>query len=158
MSSNILKNKVLVVLSVLLALMLVQAGSAASVEVRGMLYDTSSTDGANISWDFTTFSGFTFPVNKYSNFVSGCGEHLYFEDKGDSPSIGSANPTANVIDEGELVYFVKQYTDKFKVYSEETSVTKVTFIILSPCLGKHTVPLIMMQPTSQKENVSSSCC
>lgn len=136
MSSNILKNTSLVVLSVLLALMLVQGASAASVEVRGMPYNTGSTDGANISWDFTTFSAFTFPVNKYSNFASGCGEHLYFEDKGDSPSIGCANPTANVIDEGELVYYTKQYPDKFKVYSEETNVTKVKFYYTLPMLGK----------------------
>lgn len=136
MNSTSLKNIVVTMLVILLMLTSIQGCTAAPIEVRGIPYDTGSTDSANISWDYSTFSGFTFPVNKYTNFISGCGEHIYFNDKGGDPVIGSANPTSHVIDEGKLVYAVKQYPEKFKVYSEETDVTKVGFYYLLPLFGK----------------------
>lgn len=137
MRSIYLKNIVPTMVVLLLTLAFIQGCTAASVEVRGLPYDTGSIDGANFTWDFSTFSGFTFPVNKYTNFANnGMGEHLYFEDKGGNPSLGSSDPTASIIDEGELVYYIKQYPDKYKVYSEESNVTKLSFYYTLPMFGK----------------------
>ena len=64
--------------------------------------------------------------------MNGSGEHLYFEDKGDSPSLGKDNPSANIIDESELIYTVKQFPSKYKVFSKENNVTKVSFFYTLP--------------------------
>lgn len=110
--------------------------TAMSMEIRGTPFDTGSTDTQNLSWDFRNFGAFFFSANKYSNFVNGSGEHLYLEDNGDNPAIGKANPEANIIDEGELVYTTKQIPSKFKAFSEEENVTKVTFFYTLPLFGK----------------------
>jgi S-layer protein (TIGR01567 family) len=121
-----------------LTLILALAGTCAamSVEIRGTPFDTGSTDAQNISWDFRNFGAFFFGANKYSSLMNGSGEHLYFEDKGDSPSLGKDNPSANIIDEGELVYTVKQLPSKYRVFSEEENVTKVSFFYSLPLFGK----------------------
>ena len=109
---------------------------AMPVEIRGTPFDTGSTDAQNISWDFRYFGAFFFGANKYSNLLNGSGEHLYFEDKGGNPSLGKDNPSANIIDEGELIYTTKQLSSKYKVFSEETNVTKVSFFYTLPLFGK----------------------
>jgi len=121
-----------------LTLILTLAGTctAVSVEIRGTPLDTGSTDAQNISWDFRTFAAFSFNANKYSNFINGSGEHLYFEDKGNSPALGKANPSASTIDEGELFYTTKQFPSKYKVFSEEENVTKVSFFYMMHLFGK----------------------
>ncbi|AKB76579.1 hypothetical protein MSHOH_0096 [Methanosarcina horonobensis HB-1 = JCM 15518] len=121
-----------------LTLILALAGTctAASVEIRGNPFDTGSTDAQNISWDFRSFGAFFFSANKYSNFLNGSGEHLYFEDSGNSPSIGKDNPSASTIDEGELIYTTRQLPSKYKVFSEEENVTKVSFFYTLPLFGK----------------------
>jgi hypothetical protein len=69
-----------------------------SVEIRNIPFDTGSTDALNISWAFRNIGAFFFGANnKYSNLMNGSGEHLYFEDKGDSPSLGKDNPSAHII-------------------------------------------------------------
>jgi len=121
-----------------LTLILTLAGTctAMPVEIRGMPFDTGSTDSQNISWDFRNFGVFSFNTNKYTNFINGSGEHLYFEDKGNSPSIGKNNPSASIIDEGELIYSTRQFPSKYKVFSEEQNVTKVSFFYTLPLFGK----------------------
>lgn len=121
-----------------LTLTLALAGTctAMSLELRGTPIDTGSTDAQNISWDFRNFGAFFFSANKYSNFLNGSGEHLYLEDKGGNPSLGKDNPSANVIDEGELVYSSRQFPSKYKVFSEEENVTKVSFFYTLPMFGK----------------------
>lgn len=109
---------------------------AASMEIRGTAFDTGSTATENISWDFNNFGVFCFNINKYSPFSAGSGEHLYLEDKGDSPSIGKANPEASVIDEGELIYTTRQFPSKYKVFSEEEDVTKVSYFYTLALFGK----------------------
>ena len=121
-----------------LTLILTLAGTctAVSVEIRGTPLDTGSTDAQNISWDFRTFAAFSFNANKYSNFINGSGEHLYFEDKGNNPALGKDNPSASTIDEGELFYTTKQFPSKYKVFSEEENVTKVSFFYMMHLFGK----------------------
>jgi S-layer protein (TIGR01567 family) len=121
-----------------LTFILVLAGTctAVPVEIRGTPFDTGSTDAQNISWDFRNFGAFSFNANKYSNFINGSGEHLYFEDKGNSPSLGKDNPSASVIDEGELFYTTEQFPSKYKVFSEEENVTKVSFFYMMHLFGK----------------------
>lgn len=109
---------------------------AMPVEIRGTPFDTGSTDSQNISWDFRNFGAFFFGANKYGNFLNGSGEHLYFKDKGNSPSLGKNNPSANIIDEGELIYTVKQFPSKYKVFSEDENVTKLSFFYTLPLFGK----------------------
>jgi S-layer protein (TIGR01567 family) len=122
----------------MLTFILALAGTctAVSVEIRGTPFDTGSTDAQNISWDFRNFGAFSFNANKYSNFINGSGEHLYFEDKGNSPSLGKGSPSASVIDEGELFYTTKQFPSKYKVFSEEENVTKVSFFYMMHLFGK----------------------
>jgi S-layer protein (TIGR01567 family) len=117
-------NIVCVMLLIFLATVLPCA--ATTVTIRGTPLDTGSTDAGNISWDYSTFPALYYSANKNSQLVAGKGEHLYFADDGKNPSLGSSNPTANVIDEGELIYTTSQVASKYKVYSEETGVTKVT--------------------------------
>lgn len=64
--------------------------------------------------------------------MNGSGEHLYFEDKRDSPSLGKDNPPANIIDEGKLIYTAKQFPSNYKVFSKENNVTKVSFSYTLP--------------------------
>lgn len=136
MYKKIFKSETLVILALLLTLTLMQNATAAPVEVRGMLYDTGSTACENISWDFRTFTGFIYPINKYPNFNNSSGERLSFVDKGGNPAIGKSSPTACTIDKGELVYSVKQFPDKYKVHSEESDISKVTFYYTIPLFGK----------------------
>lgn len=110
----------------LLVLATVSPCIATDVDIRGSPVDTGATDSGNISWDYSTFPGFFYAANKHSQFVAGAGEHLYYGDDGGNPAIGSSNPTANVIDGGELIYTTSQLSSKYKVYSEEENVTKVT--------------------------------
>lgn len=121
-----------------LTLILTLAGTcmATPFEIRGTPLDTGSTDSQNISWDFRSFGVFTFNTNKYSNFINGSGEQLYFKDKGNSPTLGKDSPSASTIDEGELIYTTKQYPSKYKVFSEEENVTKVSFFYTLPLFGK----------------------
>jgi S-layer protein (TIGR01567 family) len=109
---------------------------ATPFEIRGTPLDTGSTDSQNISWDFRSFGAFAFNANKYSNFINGSGEHLYFKDKGNSPALGKDNPSASTIDEGELIYTTKQYPSKYKVFSEEENVTKVSSFYTLSLFGK----------------------
>jgi S-layer protein (TIGR01567 family) len=109
---------------------------ATSFEIRGTPFDTGSTDSQNLSWDFRSFGAFAFNANKYGNFINGSGEHLYFKDKGNSPSLGKDNPSAHIIDEGELFYTTKQFPSKYKVFSEEENVTKVSFFYMIHLFGK----------------------
>lgn len=110
--------------------------TAMSVEIRGTPFDTGSTDAQNFSWDFRSFGAFFFSANKYGNFMNGSGEHLYFEDDGNNPSIGKDHPSANIIDEGELIYTTKQIPSKYKVFSEEENVTEVSSFYSLPLFGK----------------------
>jgi S-layer protein (TIGR01567 family) len=117
-----------IILSIILLFVLATASPclATNVDIRGAPIDTGSTDSGNISWDYSTFPGMFFAANKYTQLVKGAGEHLYYQDDGGNPAIGSANPTANVIDEGELIYTTSKLASKYSVYSEEQNVTKVT--------------------------------
>jgi S-layer protein (TIGR01567 family) len=121
-----------------LTLILTLAGTctATSFEIRGTPLDTGSTDSQNISWDFRSFGAFAFNANKYSNYVNGSGEHLYFKDEGNSPALGKDNPSASTIDEGELFYTTKQFPSKYKVFSEEENVTKLSFFYMIHLFGK----------------------
>ncbi|MBN1134465.1 MAG: hypothetical protein JXA38_06080 [Methanosarcinaceae archaeon] len=100
--------------------------TATSVTIRGTPVDTGSTDADDFSWDYSTFPALYYSANKHSQLVAGKGEHLYFADDGENPPLGSSNPKAHVIDERELIYTTSQVSSKYKVYSEEASVTKVT--------------------------------
>lgn len=135
---NLRKFNAIALAIFVLTFVLALAGTctAMSMEIGGTPFDTGSTDTQNMSWDFRNFGAFFFSANKYSNFVNGSGEHLYLEDSGDNPAIGKANPEANIIDEGELVYTTKQIPSKFKAFSEEENVTKVTFFYTLPLFGK----------------------
>jgi len=135
---NLRKFNAVALAILVLTFILALAGTctAMSVEIRGTPFDTGSTDAQNISWDFRNFGAFFFSANKYSNFMNGSGEHLYFEDKGKNPSIGRDNPAANIIDEGELIYTTKQFPSKYKVFSEEENVTKVSSFYTLPLFGK----------------------
>lgn len=121
-----------------LTLILTLAGTcmAVSFEIRGTPFDTGSTDAQDISWDFRNFGAFFFSANKYNNLLNGSGEHLYFEDKGDNPSLGKDNPSASIIDEGELIYTTRQFPSKYKVFSEEENVTKVSSFYTLSLFGK----------------------
>lgn len=150
-----------------LTLILALAGTctAASVEIRGTPFDTGSTDSQNISWDFRTFPAFAFNANKYSNYVSGSGEHLYFEDKGNNPALGKDNPSASTIDEGELIYTTKQFPSKYKVFSEEENVTKLSFFYMMHLFGKpyctidndatHLAKMLYQQDASNKKTLKA---
>jgi S-layer-related duplication domain len=122
------QKNILVGMVFLLFLAVVAPCAATTVDIRGEAIDTGAIDAGNISWDYSNFPGLYFAANKYNQLSAGAGEHLYFEndDDGGNPSIGSSNPTANVIDEGELIYITKQVASKYKVYSEESNITKVT--------------------------------
>lgn len=135
---NLKRFNVVALAIFVLTLTLALAGTctAISLELRGTPFDTGSTDAQNISWDFRNFGAFFFSANKYSNFLNGSGEHLYFEDEGGNPSLGKNNPSASVIDEGELVYSSRQFPSKYKVFSEEETVTKVSFFYTLPLFGK----------------------
>ena len=122
------QKNILVGIVFLLFLAVVAPCAATTVDIRGEAIDTGAIDTGNISWDYSNFPGLYFAANKYNQLSVGAGELLYFEndDDGGNPSIGSSNPTANVIDEGELIYITKQVASKYKVYSEESNITKVT--------------------------------
>lgn len=100
--------------------------TATTVTIRGTPVDTGSVDSGNISWDYSTFPALFYKANKHSQLVAGRGDCLYYSDDGDSATLGSSHPTAHVIDEGELIYSTKPVFSKYKVYSEESGVTKVT--------------------------------
>lgn len=135
---NLKRSNAIALAIFVLTLILTLAGTctATSFEIRGTPLDTGSTDSQNISWDFRSFGAFAFNANKYSNFINGSGEHLYFKDKGNNPALGKDNPLASTIDEGELVYTTKQYQSKYKVFSEEENVTKVSFFYTLSLFGK----------------------
>ncbi|WMW24396.1 S-layer protein domain-containing protein [Methanolobus sediminis] len=122
------QKNILVGMALLLFLAVVVPCSATTVDIRGEAIDTGAIDAGNISWDYSNFPGLYFAANKYTQLSAGAGEHLYFEndDDGGSLSLGSANPNANVIDEGELIYTTKQVASKYKVYSEVSNITRVT--------------------------------
>jgi len=164
---NLKRFKAVALAIFVLTLILALAGTctAASVEIRGTPLDTGSTDSRDISWDFRTFAAFSFNANKYSNFINGSGEHLYFEDKGNSPALGKENPSASTIDEGELFYTTKQFPSKYKVFSEEENVTKVTFFYMMHLFGKpyctidndatHLARMLYQQDESDKKTLKA---
>jgi S-layer protein (TIGR01567 family) len=161
------QKNILISMVFLLVLAVVVPCSATTVDIRGTPIDTGMTDAGNISWDYSNFPGLYFAANKYSQLSAGAGEHLYFENSvdGGNPSLGSANPKAHVIDEEELIYTTKQVASKYKVYSEESNITKVTkFYTLSLFGTKYCAvdndatklaKLLMQQSASDKKTLKS---
>ncbi|WMW22268.1 S-layer protein domain-containing protein [Methanolobus mangrovi] len=120
------QKKVMIRILFMFIFITVSPSMATTVDIRGTPQDTGSVDAGNISWDYSTFPGLYYSANKHTQLTAGSGEHLYFADDGGNPSIGSSNPTAHIIDEGELIYITSQVASKYKVYSEEDNITKVT--------------------------------
>jgi S-layer protein (TIGR01567 family) len=161
------QKNILVGMVFLLIAAVVAPCSATTVDIRGAPIDTGITDAGNISWDYSNFPGLYFAANKYTQLSAGAGEHLYFEndDDGGSPSLGSANPTAHVIDEGELIYTTKQVKSKYKVFSEESNITKVNFFYTLSLFGTNycvvdndatkLAKILMQQSDSDKKTMKS---
>nr|WP_321496248.1 S-layer protein domain-containing protein [uncultured Methanolobus sp.] len=161
------QKKIVIGMVFLLVMLVVAPCSATTVDIRGEPIDTGLTDADNISWDYSDFPGLYYAANKHSQIVAGAGEHLYFEndDDGGNPSLGSANPTANVIDEGELIYTTKQVFSKYKVASEESNITKVTKFYTLSLFGANycavdndatnLAKILMQQDASDKKTLKS---
>jgi S-layer protein (TIGR01567 family) len=148
-----------------LTFILVLAGTctAMPVEIRGTPFDTGNTDAQNLSWDFRNFGAFFFKANKYGSFMNGSGEHLYFQDKGNNPAPGKDNPSANIIDKGELIYSTRPLPSKYKVFTEEANVTKVSSFYMLPLFGKsycaidndaaHLAKMLFQQDENEKKTL-----
>ncbi|WP_445475280.1 S-layer protein domain-containing protein [Methanococcoides methylutens] len=127
--SNSFKKLIIALITIALFVSSIEVGLATSLEIRGTPYDTGSTTSENFSWDFKTFSGFAYPIRvPYGVLLAtGGGERLQYVDNGQNPAIGSTNPTANVIDDGELIYSTRQVAAAYEVFDNENDVTKISF-------------------------------
>ncbi|HIH74783.1 MAG TPA: hypothetical protein HA306_06220 [Methanosarcina sp.] len=120
MSYNI--RKILSSLFVALAIFLVLPPlSLAGPAICGTPFDTNETLSDGFCWDATTFGGFNYPVNKHKDFVASenrWGERLKYIEKDGEDELGKNSPNNHVIGEGELVYFTRQYSNKYELVSE----------------------------------------
>jgi|GEM_PF-713793 len=122
MKPNIQRTLFSLFASLTVCLTLVPSGFAAPAPaVSGFPFDTNETSSDGFHWNATTFGGFNYPVNKHKDFVASenwWGERLEYIEKDGQNELGKDNPENHVIDEEELVYSTRPFSNKYELVSD----------------------------------------